>query len=79
MSEYIISEIKKSDKRNRKKQIDLLKQEGIDIDDNLDYSIGLFDEDYRMVATGSCFDNTLRCMAVDSACQGEGLMNQVEA
>ncbi|MBO4289870.1 MAG: [citrate (pro-3S)-lyase] ligase, partial [Lachnospiraceae bacterium] len=29
------------------------------------------------VATGSCFKNTLRCMAVSSDHQGEGLLNQV--
>ena len=28
-------------------------------------------------ASGSCFSNTLRCLAVDSTCQGEGLLNQI--
>lgn len=55
----------------------LLEKEGIERDKNLDYSIGLFDENYDLVATGSCFANTLRCMAVSSEHQGEGLMNQV--
>lgn len=55
----------------------LLEKEGIERDKNLDYSIGLFDDNYDLVATGSCFANTLRCMAVSSEHQGEGLMNQI--
>jgi len=77
MSDYSVSEIKPSDKRAVKLQKALLEKEGISLDGNLDYSIGLFDEDYNLVATGSCFKNTLRCMAVDSNHQGEGLLNQV--
>ena len=73
MSEYTLSEIRPTDKRNRRLQEALLKKEGIELDKNLDYSVGLFDEDYNLAATGSCFKNTLRCMAVDSSHQGEGL------
>lgn len=46
-------------------------------DGNLDYTVGLYDEDYNLAATGSCFGNTLRCLAVDNRHQGEGLLNQV--
>lgn len=77
MSEYTVSQIKPGDRRAQRQMDELLKQEGIERDKNLDYSIGLFDEDYGLVATGSCYSNTLRCMAVSSAHQGEGLMNQV--
>lgn len=77
MSDYNLIEIKPNDKRNRAKQETLLKAEGLETDKNLDYSIGLFDEDYKLAATGSCYKNTLRCMAVDSALQGEGLLNQL--
>ena len=60
------------------KQVDaLLLQEGISRDGNLDYTCGIFDDDYRLVATGSCFGSTLRCFAVDKRRQGEGLLNQV--
>ena len=77
MSEYSVSEIRTSDTRGRKKMDALLEKEGIMRDGNLDYSIGIFDDEYRLVATGSCFKNTLRCMAVSSDHQGEGLLNQV--
>ncbi len=77
MCEYITSEIRPGDKRARRQMDALLQQEGIERDKNLDYSVGLFDEDYNLVATGSCFKNTLRCMAVDSGHQGEGLLNKV--
>lgn len=39
--------------------------------------IPVFDQDYHAVATGGCFGNTLRCMAVDHHHQGEGLMNEI--
>ena len=37
----------------------------------------MFDEEYNVIGTGSCFGNTLRCFAVSSAHQGEGLLNQI--
>lgn len=77
MSEYNFSEIHKDDRRMMRQLDLLLQKEGIQRDQNLDYTVGLFDEEYQLIATGSCFGNTLRCMAVDSAYQGEGLLNQV--
>lgn len=59
-------------------QVDaLLEREGIQRDGNLDYTCGLFDDDWRLIATGSCFGNTLRCLAVNRDRQGEGLLNQI--
>ena len=74
---YTLSEIRKNDTRSQQKMDALLAKEGIRRDGNLDYSCGIFDDDWNLIATGSCFGNTLRCMAVDSSHQGEGLMNQV--
>ena len=60
------------------KQMDvLLEQEGIRRDGNLDYTCGLFDEDWKLATTGSCFGNTIRCLAVSNDRQGEGLLNQI--
>lgn len=60
------------------RQVDsLLEQEGIRRDGNLDYTCGLFDEEDDLIATGSCFGNTLRCLAVSGDHQGEGLLNQI--
>lgn len=77
MGDYTISQIKANDRRALRQMDALLEKEGIERDKNLDYSIGLFDEDYELAATGSCFSNTLRCLAVSSDHQGEGLLNQV--
>ena len=74
---YFISQVMPSD-RLALQQIDaLLEQEGIERDRNLDCICGMFDEDYNVIATGSCFGSTLRCFAVDHAHQGEGLLNAV--
>ena len=77
MSEYSISKVYPSDKRANSQVEKLLLAEGIRRDKNLDYTCAAYDEDYNIIATGSCFGNTLRCMAVSNAHQGEGLMNQV--
>ena len=77
MSDYQISKVYPSDKRTNRLVSELLIKEGIRKDGNLDYTCAMFDDDMNVIATGSCFGNTLRCMAVDSSHQGEGLMNQV--
>ena len=77
MSEYTISQIRPTDRRALAQIDTLLKQEGISRDANLDYICAMYDEDYQIIATGSCFANTLRCFAVSSAHQGEGLLNQI--
>lgn len=77
MSDYYISQITPRDKRGNALVNALLEAEGIRRDGNLDYTCGMFDDDMNLIATGSCFGNTLRCMAVNSAHQGEGLMNQI--
>ena len=60
------------------RQVDrILEQEGIQRDGNLDYTCGIFDSDWRLAATGSCYGNTIRCLAVDRERQGAGLLNQI--
>lgn len=77
MSEYSVSKIYPSDKRANSQIEKLLLNEGIKRDRNLDYTCAIFDEDYNVIATGSCFGNTLRCLAVSHEHQGEGLMNEI--
>ena len=75
--DYYISEVYMNDSR-RLKQIDaLLEKEGIRRDNSLDYICAMYDEDGNIAATGSCYGNTLRCFAVSSDHQGEGLLNQI--
>lgn len=77
MSEYTISQVYPSDRLSLSQIDSLLMQEGISRDANLDYICAMYDEDYQIIATGSCFANTLRCFAVSSTHQGEGLLNQI--
>ena len=79
MSEYVASAISLSDKRAQQQMDALLAAEGIARDRNLTYSAAIWDEDGRMIATGSLFENTLRCLAVDGAHRGEGLMADIVA
>ena len=77
MSEYTISQIYPTDKGTLAQIDALLQREGIRRDGNLDYICAMFDENYKVIGTGSCFGNTLRCFAVSSDHQGEGLLNQI--
>lgn len=77
MSDYYISQIAHTDKTAIQNVTALLQAEGIRLDANLDYTCGMYDEEMNIIATGSCFSNTLRCLAVSSDHQGEGLMNQI--
>ena len=69
--------ISSSDKRSMAKVERLLEREGIRRDGNLDYTCGIFDDDGELIATGSCFGPTIRCLAVSDEHQGEGLLNRV--
>ena len=77
MSDYSVIEILPSDINRNQEVIQLLEHEGIHKDTHLDYTCGIYDENMELAATGSCFGNTLRCLAVSSSHQGEGLMNQI--
>ncbi len=72
-----IAQIRPEDQRMLAQIDALLEQEGIHRDTHLDYICAMFDESFTVVATGSCFGNTLRCFAVSREHQGEGLLNQI--
>ena len=74
---YTVAQILPGNKRGQAAADALLVREGIRRDAHLDYTCGVYDDDFNLCATGSCFANTLRCMAVDGGHQGEGLMNLV--
>ncbi|MDN0064691.1 [citrate (pro-3S)-lyase] ligase [Collinsella ihumii] len=77
MEDYTVSKVWPSDAYTLSKVDALLEREGIQRDGNLDYTCAIQDNDLNVIATGSCFGNTLRCLAVDSRYQGEGLMNKL--
>ena len=74
---YTLSEIHPDDHRGMAQVRNLLEQEGIRRDGNLDYTCGIFNDDWELAATGSCFGNTIRCLAVSGRHRGEGLLNQI--
>lgn len=74
---YFISRVSPGDKRTMAEVEALLEREGLCRDRNLDYICAMYDEDYRVVATGSCFGCTLRCLAVNADHRGKGLLNRI--
>lgn len=77
MPDHRITEVLPGDRRTLAQVDALLQQEGIRRDRNLDYICAMLDESGRVIGTGSCFGNTLRCFAVSREHQGEGLLNQI--
>ena len=75
--EITISSIYPNDKYSNKIILKLLEAEGIKRDRNLDYTCAAYDSDYNIIGTGSCFGNTLRCLAVSHEHRGEGLTNKI--
>ncbi|MDR0615932.1 MAG: hypothetical protein LBG29_03900 [Synergistaceae bacterium] len=69
--------ISQSDRHASAQADRLLAQEGIKRDSCVDYMVGIYDESDELVATGATYGNTIRCVAVDSARQGEGLLGTV--
>lgn len=74
MNTYAVSRLSPGDRRAQAKVDALLAKEGITRDARLDETYGIYNDDYTLLATGSLYANTLRCLAVDSAYQGEGLL-----
>ena len=72
-----LTSIAASDVRGQNQLDALLEREGIRRDAHLDYTCGIFDDNWRLIATGSCFHNTIRCLAVSGEHQGEGLLNRM--
>ena len=72
-----ITRVRPNDSRTLAQIDALLEREGIQRDAHLDYICAMLDESSQVVATGSCFGNTLRCFAVSGDHQGEGLLNQL--
>lgn len=77
MSHYTISKVFPSDKTTMAKVKNLLHQEGIRLDAHLDYTCVIFNDSGDVIATGSYFGNSLRCLCVSRAYQGEGVLNRI--
>lgn len=77
MPEPVVSTIYRSDRRGLRQVENLLRAEGIRRDRNLDYTCAVYDAAGAMIATGSCYANTLRCLAVAGEHRGEALLNTV--
>lgn len=62
--------------KEREELIDFLKEQGLDYDEQISYTVALVDED-RIIATGSSYQNILKCIAVLPDYQGQNLLGTV--
>ncbi len=70
----VVDEISPSNVRRQEEMNKMLAREGIRRDAHLDYSVGAYSSEGVLLATGSSYRNTIRCVAVDGAHRGEGLL-----
>lgn len=77
MRDYQVVKIYPSNAIAIRKVNQLLEEQEIQLDKNLDYTCGIYDQNRNLIATGSTFQNTLRCMAASEEHKGEGLMNLI--
>lgn len=71
---YHVEQIIPADSQQYSRVIALLESERLHLDSNLDCTYGLFSDSGELMATGSAYKNTLRCLAVRKDAQGEGLL-----
>lgn len=76
MSEYQIRQILTNSPKEKAELQALLNEVNLKLDNNIDYILGLYAED-NLIATAACYENTLRCLAVQSKHQGEGLLSKL--
>lgn len=74
--ELDIRRIYLDDSKELEKLLTLLNNEGIKLDEAIEHTIGVY-KGTELLATGSFYKNTLRCLAVSAEYQGLGLMNKV--
>lgn len=64
------------DLQEKAELLKLLGHEGLELDNFIEYTVGIY-HGQTLIATGSFYKNTLRCLAVSREHQGLGLMNKV--
>ncbi len=60
----------------RKEVADFLEEHELLLEKDVDYTIGIYDND-SIIATGSLSGSVLKCIAIDSKYQGEGISNRI--
>ncbi|MGL4607271.1 MAG: [citrate (pro-3S)-lyase] ligase [Eubacteriaceae bacterium] len=65
--------------KNRKldKLKDFLKDLNLDYDETITFTANLCDETGKLLGTGSCHHNVLKCIGVSKEYQGEGFLNRI--
>ncbi|MEI5992902.1 [citrate (pro-3S)-lyase] ligase [Candidatus Enterococcus mansonii] len=64
------------DQAGKKQWTDFLATADLLPDDQLDYTIGIYDQE-KLIGTGSIFRNILKCVAIDASYQNENLLSQI--
>ena len=60
----------------RKEVQDFLNKHDLLLEKDVDYTLGVYDDDC-MIGTGSLSKNVLKCIAINSEYQGEGISNKI--
>ena len=72
-NEFLIKEIKETEK---KQVIDFLDNLDLNLEDNVEYTVGIYDEE-KLIATGSFARDVLKCIGIDPEYQESGLTSKI--
>ncbi len=76
MADYHVIEGNPLKEEDKEKLRVFLRNQELDYDEQITYSYLLMDEN-RIIATGSCSGNIIKCVAVDPAYQGQNLLSDI--
>lgn len=62
--------------KDRERLVEFLAGQGLQYDENITYSLLLEDQD-EIIATGSCYRNVLKCIAISAKYQGRNLLADI--
>ncbi len=76
-SQYTIREGHALSERHLRRLVNFLHEQGLKYDEPIDYTVILEENDGRIIGTGSCARNVMKCVAIREEYQGLGLMASI--
>ncbi len=77
MDNFILKEIFLSYKKEKNNLIKFLNENELNLDEDVEYAVGIFNEDDELVACGAYSKNVLKCFAVKEEFRGQNILNKI--
>ena len=74
MNQYALVDILPTYPPDLQRLVDFLQRHQLRYEHDIDFALGMEDDDQHLICCGCCAGNILKCFAIDDACQGENLL-----